>query len=88
MGEEGWTELLLVAPIPIMAELVWDRLSQPEVYLLVAEHGPPVKVREMLKDSKMVRAAFQTNRTPVHSSVPYVKVGATWFGSVLSQPSH
>ena len=88
MGEEVWTELLLVASIPIMAKLVWDRLPQPTVYPLVVEQGPQVKVREVLKDPKMVRAVFQTRRTPVHSSVLDVKVGATWLGSVLPQPSH
>ena len=71
-----------------MAKLVWDRLPQPTVYLLVVEQGPWVKVEEMPQDPKVVMAAFQTKRTPVHSSVSDVKVGATWLRSVLPQPSH
>ena len=70
-----------------MAKLVCDRLHQPSVYLLVMEQGLQVKVREMPEDPQMVRAAFQTRRTPVHYSVLDVKVGATWLRSVLPQPS-
>ena len=88
MGEGGQTELLLVAPVPIMAELIWDILPQPTVYLQVMEQEPQVKVRGMHKDPKMVRAAFQTRRTPVHSSVSDVKVGATWLRSMLPKPSY
>ena len=60
--------LLVVAPIPIIARLVQDRLPQPAVYLLVAEQEPQVQVKEVPKDPKMVRAAFQTKRTLVHLS--------------------
>ena len=88
MGEGEWTELLLVTPILIMAELVWDRPPQPTVYLLVVEQGPQVKVREMPKDPRMVRAVFQTRRNPVHSSVSDVKAGATWLRSVPPKPNH
>ena len=88
MGEKGWTGRLLVAPIPIMAELVWDRLPQPAAYLLVMEQGPQVKARGMPKGPKMVREALQTKRTPVHFSVSDDKLGATWLGSVPPQPSH
>ena len=33
-------ELLLVAPIHTMAKLVWNRLLQLAVYLLIMEHQP------------------------------------------------
>ena len=88
MGEEGWTGTLLVSPIPIMAKLVWDRLPQPTVYLLVTEKGPQVKGRRKHKGPKMARKALHAKRTPVHFSVSDIKVGATWLGSVPPQPSH
>ena len=88
MGEGGQTELCLVISIPIMAKLVWDRLPQPTVYLLVMEQGQQGKVKGMPKDPKTVRVMLQTGRTPVHFSVSDVKVGATWLGTVPPQPNH
>ena len=74
-------------PIPIMAKLVWDRLPQPTVYLLAVGQGQQGKVKGMPKDPKMVRVMLQTRRTPVHFSVSYVKVGATWLRSVPPKPN-
>ena len=71
-----------------MAELVWNRLPQPTIYLLVVEQGLQVKVKGMPKVPKMDRVMLQTRRTPVHFSVSDVKVGLTWLGSVPSQPNH
>ena len=84
VGEEGQTEILLVTPIPIMAKLVYGQTTS--AHSISAGHGPQVKARGMPRI--MVRAAFQTRRTPVHFSVSDVKVGATWLVSVPPQPSH
>ena len=87
-GREGQTGEPLVAPIPIMVELVWDRLPQPTVYPLVVGQGLQGKVKGMPKDPKMVRVMLQTRRTPVHFCVSNVKAGATWLWSVPPQPNH
>ena len=59
VGEEEWTELLPVTPIPTMAELVQDRPPQPTVYLLVTEQGQQDKVKGMPQDPKMVGVMLQ-----------------------------
>ena len=60
-----------------MAKMVWDRLLQPAVYLLVMAQGPQVKAREMPKGLKIAREALQMGRKTVASSASGATVRAT-----------
>ena len=81
VGVDGCTGALLATPVPIMAELVWDRLPQSTVHLSVMAQGPPLlEARD--QTHKGPRKALQIRRTPVPSSASGANVGATWLGNV------
>ena len=85
-GEDRQTGTLLVAPVPIMARLAWDRPPQPTVYLSVVAQRPQVKARDrMPKGPKRAREAPQIGRIPAPSSASGAKVGATWLRNVPPQ---
>ena len=87
VGGEGQTGVSLVTPIPIMVKLVWDRLPQPTVYLLVAGQELQSKVRGMPKYPKMARVILQIRRTPVHFSFCDGKVGDHMAWECATQPN-